>query len=199
MKNQKGFTLMEMLIVVAIIAVLVAIAIPALSGSLEKSRQAVDMANARSLEALLAAMIQTGEIEFPQEVTDKTVGVWVLVVRDKNHLPISYSSGNFASDSNVYCGTDPGVTVNGVSTAGWGPQNSELAKAIGSMTGISSKSRDGKSGWDWYIVQYKYEADTQSLYSYIYSGMKGAESALDKATGDMTNIALAMARRKNKP
>ena len=45
--NKKGFTLMEMLIVVAIIAVLVAIAIPTFSGQLEKARQATDIANIR--------------------------------------------------------------------------------------------------------------------------------------------------------
>ena len=38
MKNKKGFTLMEMLIVVAIIAVLVAIAIPVYQGQVHKAR-----------------------------------------------------------------------------------------------------------------------------------------------------------------
>ena len=50
-KNEKGFTLMEMLIVVAIIAVLVAIAIPTFTGQLEKSRQATDVANIRAAYA----------------------------------------------------------------------------------------------------------------------------------------------------
>lgn len=49
--NKKGFTLMEMLIVVAIIAVLVAIAIPTFTGQLEKSRQATDVANIRAAYA----------------------------------------------------------------------------------------------------------------------------------------------------
>lgn len=48
MKNKKGFTLMEMLIVVAIIAILVAIAIPTFASSLNKARVAVDEANIRS-------------------------------------------------------------------------------------------------------------------------------------------------------
>lgn len=47
-KNNKGFTLAELLIVVAIIAVLVAIAIPVFTTQLEKSREATDMANVRS-------------------------------------------------------------------------------------------------------------------------------------------------------
>ena len=39
-KNTKGFTLMEMLIVVAIIAILIAIAIPTFTTQLEKAREA---------------------------------------------------------------------------------------------------------------------------------------------------------------
>lgn len=46
--NNKGFTLAELLIVVAIIGVLVAIAIPTFSGQLEGSKQAADLANLRS-------------------------------------------------------------------------------------------------------------------------------------------------------
>ena len=50
-KNKKGFTLAELLIVVAIIGVLVAIAIPIFTSQLEKSREATDLANVRSAYA----------------------------------------------------------------------------------------------------------------------------------------------------
>lgn len=47
-QNRKGFTLAELLIVVAIIAVLVAIAVPMYTAGLEKSRETADIANVRS-------------------------------------------------------------------------------------------------------------------------------------------------------
>ena len=50
-KDNKGFTLMEMLIVVAIIAILIAIMIPVFNAQLEKSREAADAANIRSAYA----------------------------------------------------------------------------------------------------------------------------------------------------
>ena len=58
--NNKGFTLMEMLIVVAIIAILIAIAIPTFTSSLNKARDASDEANAR---ALYAAMMSKAMID----------------------------------------------------------------------------------------------------------------------------------------
>jgi len=51
LKNKKGFTLMEMLIVVAIIVILLAIAIPSFNNSLHKARTAADEANVRSYYA----------------------------------------------------------------------------------------------------------------------------------------------------
>ena len=62
MKRNRGFTLMEMLIVVAIIAVLAAIAIPVFNGSLHKAKVAADEANVRAYYAELQTQyITTGE------------------------------------------------------------------------------------------------------------------------------------------
>ena len=62
-KDHSGFTLMEMLIVVAMIAVLVAISIPIFTNILEKSRESTDLANVRAAyaEVLVAACLDDSE------------------------------------------------------------------------------------------------------------------------------------------
>ncbi len=50
-RNKKGFTLAELLIVVAIIAILVVIAIPVFNNSLDKAKIATEQANARATYA----------------------------------------------------------------------------------------------------------------------------------------------------
>lgn len=51
LKKSKGFTLIEMLIVVAIIAILVAVSIPMVGSSLNKAKINTDMANQRAAKA----------------------------------------------------------------------------------------------------------------------------------------------------
>lgn len=67
MMNKKGFTLMEMLIVVAIIAVLVAIAIPVFNGALTKSKEAADVANIRAAYAEWQTAILTDNEAIPAD------------------------------------------------------------------------------------------------------------------------------------
>ena len=62
MRKKQGFTLAELLIVVAIIAVLVGIAIPVFTSQLEKAREATDAANIRDAYAeVMTKAISTGD------------------------------------------------------------------------------------------------------------------------------------------
>ncbi len=87
-KNNKGFTLAELLIVVAIIAVLVAIAIPIFTNQLEKAREATDQANIRDYYAEIAVALVTGDL-------------------DATHTSLTLSGGQSAT----YATTTDGFTV----------------------------------------------------------------------------------------
>lgn len=71
--NKKGFTLIEMLVVIAIIAVLVSIVIPVVGDSTEKAREAADAANIRAAvaevttKALVDGSADTVEVEMTQK------------------------------------------------------------------------------------------------------------------------------------
>ena len=75
-QNKNGFTSMEMLIVIAIIAVLIAVAIPVFASQLEKTREATDLANVRSAyaqvstEALLGDSEATVTVDLKQKQAD---------------------------------------------------------------------------------------------------------------------------------
>ena len=68
-KNTKGFTLMEMLIVVAIIAILIAIAIPTFNSSLNKAKVATDEANIRSGYAAVMTQLLTSDTAVTNDTT----------------------------------------------------------------------------------------------------------------------------------
>lgn len=65
-RRNRGFTLTEMLIVTAVIAVLVIIVIPFFRKSLERSREATDLANVRVAYAEIMTTVLTADTEQPE-------------------------------------------------------------------------------------------------------------------------------------
>lgn len=61
LNNKKGFTLAELLVVVAIIAVLVAVSIPIFSAQTKKANLATNQANARAAKAAAVTSALSGE------------------------------------------------------------------------------------------------------------------------------------------
>lgn len=74
--NKKGFTLAELLVVVAIIAVLVAVSIPIFTSKLEKAREATDIANMRAAKAAaVTAYLSEDKINNTQVGSTQTAAV----------------------------------------------------------------------------------------------------------------------------
>ena len=86
LRNKKGFTLIEMLVVIAIIAVLVSIVIPVVGDSTAKARAAADAANLRSTLGALNTIItlqgdlneQVKFIDAPDSLYEKDCVLHVL-------------------------------------------------------------------------------------------------------------------------
>lgn len=121
-KKEKGFTLMELLIVLAIVSVLVAIAIPVFAKQIEKSREAADLANVRSAYAEL--MVKVLAEEKPASVT---VGLKQKEAGWQTKLPITVG----------------GVTFNGTVTANW------IGTPIGGGICVVSYDRDKGAIFTW--------------------------------------------------
>ena len=74
--NKKGFTLIEMLVVIAIIAVLVSIVIPVVGSATEKAKEAADAANIRAAiaEVTTTALMDGSATPVDVEMTQMTKG-----------------------------------------------------------------------------------------------------------------------------
>ena len=96
-KNKKGFTLAELLIVVAIIGVLVAISIPIFTSQLEKSRDAVTLSNIRAAYAQAQSSYLTQDATSTDaKYTPKTDGTATVVVTNVEAKGQSGTIDNFS-------------------------------------------------------------------------------------------------------
>lgn len=68
--NKKGFTLAELLVVLAILAVLVAVAIPLFTGAISQAQETTKNANSRAIRAAAVTEILTND-------SVKKTGPWV--------------------------------------------------------------------------------------------------------------------------
>ena len=196
-RNKKGFTLAELLIVVAIIAVLVAVSIPIFNGQLEKARRAVDMQNARIIKSALTNAYNEGRMDIPKKAVGQEnsgCGVWVVICRSTSELPNGYTSTMFKG-KNIYCGANSGVSVNGTLSAGWKSYNDgveTILKEAGlNCDTLKIKSRkDSEKGWDWIVIQVGFAKE--QFYSRIYSGFKEEKSGMENIAVGSSNIEKAI-------
>ena len=110
--NKKGFTLAELLIVVAIIAVLVAIAIPVFSGAVNRAHAAKDIANVRSIVAEQTVTQMTtdgwnGEVTIKISDLQKACDTASHISVDKTSKLVTVTVGSATQTYQI----DPDVTV----------------------------------------------------------------------------------------
>ena len=122
--NRKGFTLAELLIVVAIIAVLVAIAIPIFRVNLEKSREAHDIYTMRQAASAAIELYYAGVHD---ETSASKAGMkwWKSSIPANTNAAGAYdpSTGKFKKTKEEVTAYGKGTTINGGTTYVMGNPN----------------------------------------------------------------------------
>lgn len=144
-QNRSGFTLMEMLIVIALIAVLVAIAIPAIASQLERSREAADLANVRAAYAQVSAEALLGNPQF-------------TVTVDLKQKQADWQSANPVNIGGIVHDKNQGDTDN------W--------KGVAAPNGTCTVSYNGEHGiiltWNGKASAYPFNTDVTDFFQSLY-------------------------------
>ena len=138
-KNKKGFTLAELLIVVAIIAVLVAISIPIFTAQLKKARLAANKANARSaLSAAMAEFIDAPEADKEETINNTSKHMYFRYDTATGYLGAWTTSPDwgqgktFTSFANI--GYKPGFSGLGISSVSqWTENTTSQVQVVGQV------------------------------------------------------------------
>jgi len=124
-RNKKGFTLVEMLIVVAIIAILVAVSIPVIGSALEGARDATDRANERAAKA--EAVIVYMGVDTGKYGSNTTGTYWYDANNGKLVLGPDKPTGNAAITAYGQCTK---AHTDGTFSKVDGPHTDKIIKAV---------------------------------------------------------------------
>jgi prepilin-type N-terminal cleavage/methylation domain-containing protein len=190
-RSFRGFTLMEMLIVVAIIAILAAIAIPTFTGSLEKARKATCAANRRSLKGLLTTAYMTdgadavkstysdqknkftcpdgGTISYSLDSSTGTVTVFCSKHESENSVQIEVFKALYqqVSDSKATVITSSSVMQKGSAAYTWYNNLSAAQRAVLAQYYWSIQKNSGKTpGYRIFFTTTSASGKSKGVYKY---------------------------------
>lgn len=126
-KNSVGFTLIELMIVVAIIGILAAIAIPKFAEMIRKSQEGSSKGNLGSLRSAMNIYYADNEGQFPSLIQSLTIGGRILSVIPNSKTP-NYHADSSADWKKVVTGGGVLCVVvppNEIDNGGWGYQQCE--------------------------------------------------------------------------
>ena len=138
LKITKGFTLIELMIVVAIIGILAAIAIPQFANLVAKSQEGRSKANLGTIRSALSIYYGDSEGWYPTDtLTSLTTGGRYLQSIPNADLPKTTNSAGHTSNNTVTAGA-AGSDANG----GWGYDNTGQASSTWGKVFVACTHQD---------------------------------------------------------
>ena len=157
-KNQKGFTLIELMIVVAIIGILAAVAIPKFAEMMERSRDGATKGNIGALKSAISIYYGDHEGTYPTDLTaiyPTGTTAWNFLGKYIDTIPSIQSRGGNKLNTVANASSDP--WGKGGSSSNFIYQHAQWQNTT--ISGTQDLSAANQVGYG-----YKYETDTGLLF-----------------------------------